>query len=207
MEVDQIAEVVLRGFHWWNKHCTIIIKKHGIKGKQSNFGGYRQSSLLKNFIQMEMLKVLINGSRDLPTVSKFPFGEKRLMYKKIHKVWVIQSRSSFQKCCAPEDVEYTRSKTLQTGIRHRCPLWWTLEKRVLTSEALRYGVLPMVQVSIKDKAHFNQHFLLMGNHEWNLLLFLAANVWESKVGSKMHGIDVCKLHFKKRFGVTNQIVR
>ena len=48
---NQMTEVVLRGFHWWYKHCTMIIKRHGIKGKQSNVGGLiaERSSLLKNF--------------------------------------------------------------------------------------------------------------------------------------------------------------
>ena len=66
----------------------MIIKRHGMKEKQSNVGGLivEQSSLLKNFIQMKMLKLLINGFRDLSTVSKFHLVEKLVVYKKIHKV-------------------------------------------------------------------------------------------------------------------------
>ena len=69
----------------------MIIKRHGIKGKQSNVGGLivEQSSLLKNFMQMKILKLLINGFRDLPTASKFHFVEKRTVHKKTHKVLVI----------------------------------------------------------------------------------------------------------------------
>ena len=57
--VDQMAEVVLRGFDWWNSHCTVIIKRHGMEGKQSNVGGLtvEKSSSLKNFIQMNILKL------------------------------------------------------------------------------------------------------------------------------------------------------
>ena len=66
----------------------IFIKRHGMKGKQSNVGGLNveQSNLLKNFIQMKILKLLISTFRDLTTVSKFHFAEKRIVHKKIHKV-------------------------------------------------------------------------------------------------------------------------
>ena len=100
--------------------------------------------------------------------------------------------------------EHTGWKTSQTWIRHHCSLWWMMEKLMVTREAVTYSVLPMVQVSIKDNVQFNSQFSLMGNHEWNLLVFFRAKVWESKVKSKMHGIDVCKFSFKKRLGVTNQ---
>ena len=134
VEADQMAEVVLRGFHCWNKHCTVIIKKYGMKGKQSNIDGliWGQSILVKNFIHMKILKLLINGFRDLPTASKFHFVEKCIVRKKIHKVWVIQSQISIQRSCVPEDVEHTRWKTSQTCIRHHCHLWWTKVKRMLT---------------------------------------------------------------------------
>ena len=138
-------KVVLWGFHWWNKHCTMILKRHGKKWKQSNDGGLNveQSSWLKNFIRMKVLKLLINGFLDLPIASKFHFLEKRFVRKKIRKVWVIHWQNSIQRCCVPEDVEYTKRKTSQTRIRHHNPLWWMIEKHMLTREPLRYGVLPM----------------------------------------------------------------
>ena len=85
-------------------------KKTRDEGKQSNVGGLivEESSLLKNFIQMKILKLLINGFRDLPTASKFHLVEKRIVHKKIHKVCVIQLRISIQMCCVPEDVEHAR---------------------------------------------------------------------------------------------------
>ena len=127
-------QVVLRGFHCWNKHCTVIIKRYGMKGKQSNIDGLilEQSSLVKNFIHMKILKLLINGFWDLPTASKFHFVEKCIVRKKIRKVWLIQSRISIQRSCVPEDVGHTRWKTSQICIRHHCPLWWTKVKRMLT---------------------------------------------------------------------------
>ena len=61
-------------------------KKKQHEGK--TIGGLivEQSSLLKNFIQMKILKLLVNGFRDLLTVSKFHFVEKHIVHKKIHKV-------------------------------------------------------------------------------------------------------------------------
>ena len=92
-----------------------------MKGKQITVGGLivEQSSLLKNFIQMKVLRLLINGFRDLPIVLKFHFIEKRI---------VIQLRSSIQGCYVFEDVEQTWWKTSQTWIRYHCPFWWWMEK-------------------------------------------------------------------------------
>ena len=48
------------------------------------------------FIRVKSLKVLINGFRDLPTVSKFHFVEKRIVHKKIHDAWDRCAQVLFQ---------------------------------------------------------------------------------------------------------------
>ena len=207
VEADQMTEVVLRGFHRWNKHCTMIIKRHRIKGKQAKVGGFivEESSLLKNFIQMKILKLLINCFQDLPTVSKFHFPRKTHCAQKDPQSLSYSIAKFHSKLSRAQRREKHQIKDIAN--MDQMPLSFMKDDGKTYTDKGSSEVWCATHDSSLDKRQCSVQLTIFADgrdHDWNLLLFFGSKVWESKVRNKMHGIDVWKFCFKKRLGVTNQ---
>ena len=154
---------------------------------------------------MKILKPLINGFWDLPTVLTFHFVEKKTHYARKD----------------PQVLSYSiaklHSNVLRTGRRG------TYQMKDLTN--MEETLLSCVMEDVKAYTDKGSSELWCATHglgldkkqcsvqltnfaggkpRGHLLLFFGTKVWESEVGTKMHWIDMRNYCFKKRHGVTNQ---